>query len=84
MSEGTKTFDVVQEIIGIKRRLEELERASKQPHIPRAPVLPGGPFQEHRVTCGKCGLSIGQVMAYCCPHSDCPCGLGGATCMAHG
>lgn len=30
--------------------------------------------------CGKCGLEIKQVMGYCCPNADCPCGMGPVTC----
>jgi hypothetical protein len=31
-------------------------------------------------TCAKCGIALAQVMSYCCPRNDCPCGLGGITC----
>jgi len=30
--------------------------------------------------CGKCGITLSQVMSYCCPNNDCPCGLGGISC----
>lgn len=33
--------------------------------------------------CGQCGTTIYRVMAYSCPHKDCPCGLGptGSLCL---
>ena len=31
-------------------------------------------------TCQKCGINLEGVMGYVCPHSDCPCGMGGTHC----
>jgi hypothetical protein len=28
--------------------------------------------------CGECGVTVYRVMAYSCPHQNCPCGLGSA------
>lgn len=40
------------------------------------PIKPyPGPNQTIAV-CGKCGLELKQVMGYCCPNADCPCGMG--------
>ena len=30
--------------------------------------------------CSKCGLKLETVMGYCCPHFDCPTGLGPTVC----
>jgi hypothetical protein len=49
-----------------------------QPYVPITPTLPD------LSKCGKCGLTLGPVMGYCCPNADCPCGLGGTSCMATG
>jgi hypothetical protein len=78
MSGGTKTYDVVGEIEWLKKRIEALERASKQPQIP---IWPG--VQPEASKCPKCGLVMSSPMGYVCPMGgDCPTGLGGFTSMA--
>lgn len=37
-----------------------------------------------RARCAKCLIELAPVMAYCCPQSDCPTGLGGVSCTAVG
>jgi hypothetical protein len=72
-----KTTD--QKIADLERRVAALERAQRVPH-PAVPYFPPvepvfGPNQ-----CGRCGITLSPVMGYVCPHANCPCGLGGASC----
>lgn len=30
--------------------------------------------------CKECNIDLYQVMGYCCPHTNCPCGLGPTMC----
>lgn len=42
---------------------------------------PNGPV----AVCGKCGITVYRVMAYSCPHNNCPCGLGSKSfCLNNG
>ncbi|MGF6837050.1 hypothetical protein QF001_000917 [Paraburkholderia youngii] len=52
-----------------------------QPSIaPQYPFIPVQPITRSQIKCGKCGINLTDVMSYCCPHADCPCGLGGFSC----
>lgn len=55
------------------------------PKLPETTLPDPGPCDPNPVVsiCGECGLEIYQVMGYVCHNTRCPCGLGGATCLAH-
>lgn len=55
-------------------RIAQLESAGRS-YGPVTQPVQFGPNQ-----CGKCGIKLEGVMMYCCPHGDCPCGLGGISC----
>lgn len=46
------------------------------PTYPMKPSFPGYPIS----SCSRCGLELGGVMGYCCPHMDCPSGMGPVVC----
>ena len=67
----------------ILKRLDKIENQIKfdkplNPYNPRKhePALP----TDSVGCCPKCNLDLKPVMGYCCPHDNCPCGLGGVTC----
>jgi hypothetical protein len=58
--------------------------------IPKMPSIPLNPtpFPKWdnpnifpKPTCTKCGIVLEPVMGYCCPHGDCPCGMGPIMCQ---
>jgi hypothetical protein len=50
--------------------------------VPTQPIVWPTPLDRPKLNCGKCGIALGDVMSYCCPQADCPCGLGGFSCTA--
>ena len=60
----------------LDRLIELLEKqhAPKRTPIPDLPDFP--PMPEMRSHCKKCGMELGPVMGYVCPHPDCPTGMG--------
>lgn len=45
------------------------------------PISPYPKPNDTVAVCGKCGLELKQVMGYCCPNADCPCGMGPVVCL---
>jgi hypothetical protein len=94
MSEGTKTLDVgslAQRVAELERIVAILtkERDARQPFgpipsqptiAPQYPFIPVMPAVSANPRCGKCNIELAPIMGYCCPHTDCPCGLGGFSC----
>lgn len=78
MSDLTFEEKVLNELRNIKSRLDKLENANIPfgPFLPQMPqVIPTLPFKIES-KCSKCGLLMDGPMGYCCPHADCPCGMG--------
>ena len=49
----------------------------KHPGLPDSPgIPPSNPIVLH---CQLCGIEMHQMMHYCCPQPNCPCGLGGVS-----
>lgn len=63
-------------------KLKNVQPYKDFPTIP-APPSPWNP-QAEKQHCGKCGIELNTVMGYCCPHSNCPCGLGPIQCTTIG
>lgn len=69
----------------LEERIARLERLVEERHyIPQdkpwdVPFVPTKHYGENR--CTKCGIKLNAVMGYCCPHTDCPCGMGPSTCL---
>jgi hypothetical protein len=61
----------------LEKRVEILEMFKRilDPPIPYPTRYPGYPGQPASM-CPKCGLKLEGVMGYCCPHIDCPVGMG--------
>ena len=76
------TFEekVLNELKNLRERVERLENPNR--HIqPIQPFMPSPPATWKPITtCGKCGLKMDGPMGYCCPHKDCPCGMGPVWC----
>lgn len=63
---------------------ETLEEKAKRIGVPI--IYPTKPYpgpNETIAICGKCGLELKQVMGYCCPNIDCPCGMGPVMCLTN-
>ena len=60
--------------------IEEKARRMGVPVIPRRRPPPTAPYPHPQggpvAICGECGLELHRTMGYCCPHANCPCGLG--------
>ena len=77
------TFEekVLEEINNLRDRLERLENKPDW-STPMGPIPTWGvptPFpniSDWNPKCSKCGLIMNGPMGYCCPHKDCPCGMG--------
>lgn len=92
MSEGTKTLDIgalairvteLERIVAILTRERDNRPFTASPAVvPQYPFIPVMPVAKPRINCGKCGIELTDVMGYCCPRNDCPCGLGGFSCVA--
>ena len=80
MNELSFEEKVLNEIKNIKLRLDRLEQRPTPGVIP--PLVPGVipsiPINSNK--CSKCGLIMNGPMGYCCPHRDCPCGMGPVWC----
>ena len=77
------TFEekVLEEIKSLRDRLDRLENRPTPGTIP--PLVPGTvptiPIK-FESKCSKCGLVMDGPMGYCCPHRDCPTGMGPVWC----
>lgn len=73
------------EVDNLKKRIDVLERAQRvtQPYQPFGIPLPHPntqPYQWPVDICARCGIKLDKVMSYCCPHPNCPTGLGPVMC----
>lgn len=66
------------ELIGV----ELLDDVPEKQYIPpMEPIMPNPIFpMEQKNTCPTCGIELSEVMMYCCPRIDCPCGMGPVVC----
>lgn len=68
----------------LEERIARLERLVEERHyIPQntpweVPLTLRKEYMENR--CTKCGIKLNTVMSYCCPQTDCPCGMGPVSC----
>lgn len=58
------------------KEIFEVKREKYNEPIPTIPVRPAYAAN----LCPKCGITLENVMMYCCPHHDCPTGLGPIMC----
>jgi hypothetical protein len=91
MTSGEKIVQLEARIAEFERIIAILtrERDARQPFgpittqpaiAPQYPLLPVMPTVSANPRCGKCNIELTPIMGYCCPHADCPCGLGGFSC----
>lgn len=73
---------VLKTLKDLTERVERIERMNQPfgPTVPNMPqVIPSIPNPIPAMSpnkCSKCGLVMDGPMGYCCPHRDCPCGMG--------
>lgn len=74
-----------QKVAFLEQKLKELQENRSIPKSPWdvvEPQIPDHEFPKFEIKpeCSKCGLKLEKVMGYCCPQSQCPCGLGSTVC----
>lgn len=76
----------LERLVGILTRDRDAMQPIASPGFPsiapQYPFIPVMPAVSANPRCGKCNIELAPIMGYCCPHSDCPCGLGGFSCTA--
>lgn len=72
-------LDVLRRLAALEDRVGRLEGL---PTIAPFRTVPAHVMPERRhtplVACQRCGVGLGGVTGFACPHHDCPTGLGGA------
>ena len=72
-----RMLELEREVAELKRQLQqEKEKSISSPFTP--PRDPFSPLPKSK--CKKCGIELNTIMGYCCPHPDCPTGLGPTIC----
>lgn len=84
--------ELEEELQDLRRQLQQQRMMPNNPIYPNVPItpntpiyptnppIPTPPWMVEKKRCSKCGIELHQVMGYCCPRLDCPCGMGPVVC----